>query len=69
MLSDTDSKIKEYEDKFTELKGQFQLRATLRTEITVLRILDVVKTFSEYSQIYDLFTYSHLPVTQQKTLS
>ena len=42
ILSDTDNKIKQYEDKFEALKSAFQARAILQTEITVLRILDIV---------------------------
>jgi hypothetical protein len=46
-ISDTNSRIKEYEAKFTELKLAFQGRAILQTEITVLRILDNVETIGE----------------------
>jgi uncharacterized protein YllA (UPF0747 family) len=42
VLSDTDNKIKQYEDKFEALKSAFQERAILQTEITVLRILNIV---------------------------
>jgi hypothetical protein len=55
MFSDTHSQIKQYEEKFAELKSKFQLHADLQTEITVLRILDIVKTFSEYSQMHGVY--------------
>ena len=39
-MSDIDSKIKHYEDKFAELKLAFQGHSLIQTEITVSRILD-----------------------------
>lgn len=54
-MSDSDNRIKEYEDKFNELKSAFQTRALLHTEITVLRtetmvmrILSSVEILSEF---------------------
>ena len=38
-ISDVDSKINMYEDKFNELKSAFQGRAVLHTEIAVMRLL------------------------------
>ena len=38
-ISDVDSKIDTYEDKFKELKSAFQGRAILQTEIAVMRLL------------------------------
>jgi hypothetical protein len=46
-MSDTDSRIKQYEAKFQELKLAFQGRAVLQTELTVLRILDSVDHIGE----------------------
>jgi hypothetical protein len=43
ILSDTDNKIKQYENKFKELKSALQERGVLQTEITVFRILDIVR--------------------------
>jgi uncharacterized protein YydD (DUF2326 family) len=43
VLSGADDRIKQFEDKFEELKSAFQERAVLQTEITVLRILDIVE--------------------------
>jgi hypothetical protein len=45
MSTDADSKIKQYEDK---LQLAFQNRAVRQTEITVLRILDVVESLGEH---------------------
>jgi tRNA A37 threonylcarbamoyltransferase TsaD len=47
-MSDVDSKIKQYEDKFKELGLAFQERAILETEITVLHILDNVENLGGY---------------------
>jgi hypothetical protein len=47
LISDTNSRIKEYEAKFNELKLAFQGRAILRNKITVLLILDNVETIGE----------------------
>lgn len=70
IVSTTDSKIKQYEENFVKLKGDFQLHGTLWTGITVLRILDVVETLSEYFQMYGLSgSHAHLLVIQQKSLS
>jgi hypothetical protein len=51
LVSTVDGKIKQYEDKFKELKVVFQERAVLETEITVLRILDNVDNLGGYSRI------------------
>lgn len=45
-----DSKIREYENKFRDLKDAFQGRAVLQTEITVSRILGIVDSLGK--QIY-----------------
>jgi len=47
ILSDVDDTIKQYETKFGELKSAFQGRAVLRTEITVLRVLDQVENIGK----------------------
>ena len=39
LASDVDGKVKQYEEKFRELKAAFQERAALQTGITVLRVL------------------------------
>ena len=41
-MSDVDSKIKQYVDKFKEIKMVFQERASLQTVIIVSRIIEVV---------------------------
>lgn len=46
-ISKTDSQIKQYEDKFIELKSAFQERAVLQTEIIVLRVLSNIKKQGE----------------------
>jgi hypothetical protein len=45
-MSDTDNRIKEYEAKFHDLSLAFQGRSIIRTEITVLRILDHIDNIS-----------------------
>lgn len=52
ILSDADSKIKQYEDKFEELKAAFQGRAVLETEITVLRILDMLESQGQNNSLH-----------------
>jgi hypothetical protein len=47
ILSDVDDTIKQYETKFGELKSALQGRAVLRTEITVLRVLDQVENIGK----------------------
>lgn len=51
-MSDTDSRVQQYEAKFNELKLGFQGRAIVQTEITVVRIMDSVENISE--------SYKHL---------
>ena len=51
IFSDADNKIKQYEGKFKELKLAFQERAVLQTEITVLRILNVVEGQGQHSRL------------------
>ncbi|KIM84510.1 hypothetical protein PILCRDRAFT_385176 [Piloderma croceum F 1598] len=53
-ISDTDSKIKQYETKSQELKLAFQRRAILQTEITVLCILNSVDTIAEEIDLNDM---------------
>jgi hypothetical protein len=52
LVSDVDSKIKEYEEKFNKLRLLFQERGVLQTNITVLRILDAVKDLGRQSHYY-----------------
>jgi hypothetical protein len=53
-MSDVDSKIKQYEDKFKDLKMAFQDRAILQTRITVSRIMDNLESLGELPQlVYD----------------
>jgi hypothetical protein len=44
--SDVDSKVIQFEAKFKKLQLALQARAVVHTEITVLRILDVVNNLS-----------------------
>jgi hypothetical protein len=46
LVSDVDSKVKQYEAKFRELKSALQASGVVHTEITVLRILDVMNNLS-----------------------
>jgi hypothetical protein len=48
-MSTVDSKIKQYEDKFNELKSAFQVHAILQTGITVSRIIGGIESLSEFS--------------------
>lgn len=50
-MSDVDSKIKQYEDKFNGLKSAFQDRAILQTEIIVSRVLGNLNDFGERPHI------------------
>jgi len=47
-LSNVDDKIKQYENKFRNLKLAFQERAVLQIEITVFRVLDVVESLGDF---------------------
>ena len=51
-MSDVDSKIKQYEDKFKELKMAFQDGAILQTAITVSRIFDNLERLGERHHTY-----------------
>ncbi|KAF8726639.1 hypothetical protein AX14_007619 [Amanita brunnescens Koide BX004] len=53
-LSDIDSKIKKYEDKFKELKMAFQDHAVLRTGITVSRIFDNLDSLATDLDLHDI---------------
>jgi hypothetical protein len=50
IVSDVDSKVAGFKEKFTNLHATFQGRATVHTEITVLRIMDDVQNLGAYSQ-------------------
>ena len=56
-MSDVDSKIKQYEDKFKELKMAFQDRAILQTGITVSRIMDNLESLGELLQLVCDFAF------------
>jgi hypothetical protein len=56
-MSDVDSKIKKYEDKFKELKMAFQDRAILQTEITVSRIMDNLEGLGKLFHLGYNFTF------------
>jgi hypothetical protein len=51
-MSTVDSKIKQYEDKFKELKLAFQDHAILQTGITVSRIMGDLESLGEFSAYY-----------------
>ena len=46
-MSAVDERIRQYEDKFKELKTAFQERATLETEIVVSRMFDKLNSPGE----------------------
>jgi hypothetical protein len=46
LVSDVDGKVIQYEAKFSELKSALQASGVIHTEITVLRILDVMNNLS-----------------------
>jgi len=50
-MSDADSKIKQYEDKFNELKSAFQDRAILQTEIIVSRVFGNLNSLGQRPHI------------------
>ena len=55
-MSDVDSKIVQYKDKFNELKSAFQDRAILHTEIMVSRVLSNVNDFGQRPHISCTFS-------------
>ena len=55
VISDVDDTIKRYETKFGELKAAFRERAVLRTEITVLRVLDQVEDIGKRLRTQGVF--------------
>jgi hypothetical protein len=57
-MSDVDSKITQYEDKFNELKSAFQDRAILQTEIIVSRIFDNLNNLGERPHISCISTFN-----------
>ena len=50
-MSDVDSKIKQYETKFNELKSAFQDRAILQTEVIVSRMFGHLDDFGQRPHI------------------
>jgi hypothetical protein len=46
LISVVDTKIEQFLAKFSELKLAWQERAIVKTEITVLRVLDTVESIS-----------------------
>jgi hypothetical protein len=48
-MSTIDSKIKQYEDKFNELKSAFQDHAILQTGISVSRVIGDLESLGEFS--------------------
>jgi hypothetical protein len=44
LLSEVDSQIQTYENKFKEVKEAFQLRTALHSGITVMRVIDRVES-------------------------
>jgi hypothetical protein len=49
--SDVDSKVKQYQDKFSSLRAALQEQADIYTEITVLRVLDAIDKIGECSDL------------------
>jgi hypothetical protein len=47
LISDTNNRIKQYEDKFHDLKLAFQGKAILQTEIIIFRISDSINDIGE----------------------
>ena len=72
LMSDVDSKIKQYEDKFNKLKSAFQDRAILQTEIIVSRVLGNLNDFGQRTHImyfhFNKFLFSHGFQTPRHTL-
>ncbi|KAN0107633.1 hypothetical protein V8E52_009952, partial [Russula decolorans] len=54
LVSDVDSKVKQYEAKFSELKSALQASGVVHTEITVLRILDVMNNLTTEIDLNDM---------------
>ena len=51
LVSDADSKMKQYEESFNKLKAELQQYAVVHTEITVLRVLTIVGEIGEFSDL------------------
>jgi hypothetical protein len=60
LASDVDSKVKEYQGAFNKLKLELQGHAVILTEITVLRVLDIVGDLSESSDLRPFLGLIHL---------
>jgi hypothetical protein len=60
LVSDVDSKVKQFQDKFSDLRSALQQQADIYTEITVLRVLDVVGEIGEFSDLVDLWPFPRL---------
>ncbi|KAH7928957.1 WD40 repeat-like protein [Leucogyrophana mollusca] len=54
MVSDIDSKIQQYEDKFVELRANFQSKAIVQSEISILRVLDKVEHLATETDLNDM---------------
>ena len=50
-MSDVDGKVKQYKETFNQLRSGLQEHAVIHTEITVLRVLDVVGDLCEISEL------------------
>ena len=50
LMSDVDIKVKQYKETFNQLRLGLQGHAVIHTEITVLRVLDVVGDLCEISE-------------------
>lgn len=55
-MSDTDSKIKQYEDTFKELSMAFQDRAILQTRIIVSHIMDNLESLGEFFHLEPIYS-------------
>ena len=53
-MSHVDSRIKEYEDKFNELKSAFQGHAIVQTEIIVSRMFGNLNSLGQGAHIHVL---------------
>jgi hypothetical protein len=50
VVFEADKKVKEHQDRFNNLRKALQEKGVINTEITVLRVLDIVDDLGEFSE-------------------
>jgi len=68
MLSDIDARITDYENKLRELKTAFLEGVAVQTEITVVRIMNMVEHIGRF-ELLKLRSDVHGPETQRNRMT